>query len=146
MTKKLLLILTLVILLTGCKSKKFYLEDKYYGNSKYLEISEREYNKIKDTSFVLFTYNSYCQFSKPCDQVFEQVMKKNNISFLAMPYAEFKKTNLHDKVTYAPSIIIVQKGKIVAYLDSESNDDLKLYQDSDKFEKWLDKYIYLKKN
>lgn len=144
MLKKLYLVLT-ILLLVGCGSKKFYLEDKYYQDSKYIDISLNEYNKIKDTSYVLFTFNSYCQFSKPCDQVFKEVMEQYNISFLAMPYDRFKNTSLHDKVKYAPSIIIVKKGKIVAYLDAESNKDIDIYQDSKKFEKWLSKYIYLEK-
>ena len=144
MLKKLYLVLT-ILLLVGCGSKKFYLEDKYYQDSKYIDISLNEYSKIKDTSYVLFTFNSYCQFSKPCDQVFKEVMEQYNISFLAMPYDRFKNTSLHDKVKYAPSIIIVKKGKIVAYLDAESNKDIDIYQDSKKFEKWLSKYIYLKK-
>ncbi len=144
MLKKLYLVLT-ILLLVGCGSKKFYLEDKYYQDSKYIDISLNEYSKIKDTSYVLFTFNSYCQFSKPCDQVFKEVMEQYNISFLAMPYDRFKNTSLHDKVKYAPSIIIVKKGKIVAYLDAESNKDIDIYQDSKKFEKWLSKYIYLEK-
>ena len=144
MLKRISLIL-IILLLVGCTNNKFYLEDKYYQDGEYIDITIDEYNKIKDTSFVLFTYNSFCQFSKPCDEIFEEVMKKNNISFLSMPYSDFKKTNLHDKVSFAPSVIIVKKGKIIAYLDSESDSDLDLYQDSHKFEEWLSKYIYLEK-
>lgn len=144
MLKKISLIL-IILLLVGCTNNKFYLEDKYYQDGAYIDITIDEYNKIKDTSFVLFTYNSFCQFSKPCDEIFEEVMKKNNISFLSMPFSDFRKTNLHDKVSFAPSVIIVKKGKIIAYLDSESDSDLDLYQDSHKFEEWLSKYIYLEK-
>ena len=42
-----------------------YRIDEYYK-------LDNEYSKIKDTSYVLFTFNSYCQFSKPCDQVFNE--------------------------------------------------------------------------
>ena len=144
MIKKIGLIL-IILLVVGCTNKKFYLEDKYYSDGKYINISLTEYNKIKNTNYVLFTYNSYCQFSKPCDQVFETTMKKYHISFLSMPYETFKETNLHDKVKYAPSVIIVKKGKIIAYLDAEKDEDIEIYQDSQKFEKWLSKYIYLER-
>ena len=142
MIKKVVLVLLLVIL-TGCGNSKFNLEDKYYQKGEYIEIALNDYNKIKNESFILFTYNNYCQFAIPCDQVFLSVMEKNNISILKMPYDEFKKTNLHDKVKYAPSVIIVKKGKIIDYLDSESDSDIDLYQDQEKFENWLNKYINL---
>lgn len=144
MLKKLSLVL-IILLLVGCTSKKFYLEDKYYQDGNYIDITIDEYNKIKDTSFILFTYNSFCQFSVPCQDIFASVMEKYNISFLSMPYSEFKATKLHDKVKYAPSVILVKNGQIKAYLDSEKDSDIELYQDSAKFEEWLSKYIYLEK-
>ena len=145
MLKRISLLLFLIIIVTGCSSSKFYLEDKYYQNGEYIEINEKEFAKMENTSYVLFIYNSYCQFSVPCQDIFKSVMEKYNISFLAMPYAEFKNTSLHNKVKYAPSVIIVKDGNIKAYLDSEKDSDIDLYQDSQKFEKWLSKYIYLEK-
>lgn len=146
MIKRIVLILAIIVL-TGCfnQNSKFYLEDKYYQEGKYIEININDYKNIENEIFILFTYNSYCQFSVPCDQVFLTTMRKYNISFLSMPYDEFKKTNLHDTVKYAPSVIIVKNGKIVTYLDSESDLDIDLYQDDSKFENWLKKYIYLEK-
>ena len=145
MLKRISLFLILIILLTGCASKKFYLESKYYQGGEYIDVTYEEFAKIKDTSYVLFTYNSYCQFSIPCQDIFKSVMEKYDISFIAMPYKEFKNTYLHNEVKYAPSVIIVKDGKIKAYLDSEKDSDIALYQDSNKFEEWLRKYIYLEK-
>ena len=62
-----------------------------------------------------------------------------------MPFDEFKDTYLYDTVKYAPSVIIVHKGKVVAYLDAENDDDLKKYQDTLEFKDWLSNYIYLEK-
>ena len=61
-------------------------------------------------------------------------------------YKEFlfyKKTNYYKKVKYAPTIIIINKGKVVAYLDANSNSDLNKYQDIKEFEQWISNYIYL---
>ena len=52
-----------------------------------------------------------------------------------------KKTYLYKKVKYAPSVIIVKKQKIIAYLDAEKDEDMDKYQDEKEFEKWLKKYI-----
>ena len=72
-------------------------------------------------------------------------MKKYNINIYKMPYELMKKTFIYEKVKYAPSIIIIKKGEIIGYLDAEKDSDLEKYQNADKFEEWLSKYIYLEK-
>ncbi len=148
--KKLLVLLTILIVITGCKDSKkgkFYLDDKYYSNGSYIEITKDDLDNLQNekASYLLYTYNSYCTFKIPCDTIFEEVMKKYNIDVLSMPHELMKQTFIHDKVKYSPTIVIINKGEIVAYLDAELDSDLSKYQDSSSFENWLDKYIYLKK-
>ena len=147
--KKILILLTFLIIITGCKNtnKKIYLDDEYYDNGSYIEITKEKLDELQNnkSSYLVFTYNSYCTFKVPCDNIFEEVMKKYNISIYSMPYELMKQTFIHDKVTYAPSIIIINKGNIVTFLDPEKDDDLNKYQDANEFEKWLGKYIYLNK-
>ena len=83
--------------------------------------------------------------AKPCEEVFQKFMKKYKIDFLYMKFEEFRNTSFYKTVKYAPSIIVVKKGTIVAYLDAESDEDLNKYQNVDKFEKWLNNYIYFSK-
>lgn len=145
--KKLVLFLILLFIICGCdkdNSGKFYLSDKYYGDGEYIEVESSDIRKNND-SYVLFTYNNFCTLAVPCEDVFEKFMKENDISFLSMPFDEFKDTYLYDTVKYAPSVIIVHKGKVVAYLDAENDDDLKKYQDTLEFKDWLSTYIYLEK-
>ena len=58
---------------------------------------------------------------------------------------EYKKTSYFNEVRYAPSIIVISKGKVLAYLDANKDEDLNKYQDSDEFESWLSEHIYLEK-
>ena len=62
-------------------NKKIYLTKKYYDNKKqiFLQVDEQEIKKLKEETFLLYTYNSYCKFPVPCDSIFEQFMKDNNI-------------------------------------------------------------------
>lgn len=145
--KKLLVILTLLIVVTGCNNKKFYLDDSLYNNGSFIEINKEELDNLQKEkkSYLVFTYNSFCTFNVPCDNIFEEVMKKYNIDMYKMPYELMKKTFIYNKVKLAPSVIIIKQGEILAYLDSEKDSDLNKYQDAIEFEKWLDKYIYLKK-
>lgn len=147
--KKYLLIVILLLLLfivCGCdkdNSSKFYLSDKYYGVGEYIKVKSNSIKKNSSDSYVLFTYNNYCSLAVPCEDVFEDFMKDNGIDFLSIPFEDFKDTYLYDTVKYGPSVIIVNKGKIVAYLDANDDEDLEKYQDVSKFKDWINEYIYL---
>ena len=133
-------------LLTSCSgNKKIYLSNEFYSEGNFKEINNDSINQYNNKTYLLFTYNNYCSLPIPCDKIFLEVAKKNNISILSMPFSEFKKTVFYDTVKYAPSIIIVDEGKVIKYLDANKDEDLEKYQDVDKFEKWLNEYIYLKK-
>ena len=76
----------------------------------------------------------------------EKYAKNENIEILSMSIDEFKKTSYYKTVKYAPSVLIIEDGKIVTFLDAEKNSDIEKYQDIDKFTEWVSKYIYLTKN
>lgn len=146
MLKKILLFVVCMCLLTSCSgNKKIYLSNEFYGEGNFKEINNDSINQYNNKTYLLFTYNNYCSLPIPCDKIFLEVAKKNNISILSMPFSEFKKTVFYDTVKYAPSIIIVDKSKVIKYLDANKDEDLEKYQDVDKFEKWLNENIYLKK-
>lgn len=146
MLKKILLFVVCMCLLTSCSgNKKIYLSNEFYGEGNFKEINNDSINQYNNKTYLLFTYNNYCSLPIPCDKIFLEVAKKNNISILSMPFSEFKKTVFYDTVKYAPSIIIVDEGKVIKYLDANKDEDLEKYQDVDKFEKWLNENIYLKK-
>lgn len=147
MFKKVLLLITCIILLTGCSKtiEKFYLSDEFYNKGTFIKIKSDDLKNYKDKNYVIFTYNNFCSLSIPCDEIFQESMTNNKIDFLSISFEEFKKTELYKIVKYAPSIIVVKNNEIVAYLDAEKDSDLEKYQDVDKFTEWLSKYIYLKK-
>lgn len=143
--KKLIIILLPLLILTGCKKQeKINLNKKYYNEGKFITINSLE--NLEEETYILYTYNNYCSFEIPCDQIFKQYMEKYKIDFLQIPFKQFKETNLYKKVKYAPSIIIVKGGKIIDYLDANKNKDLKKYQDINEFEKWINKYIEVKES
>ncbi len=149
--KKIITILLMVILITGCVKKqsddkeRLYLSNKYYNKGDYISVKAEDLDNLKNDTYVLFTYNNYCSLPVPCDKVFEEFMDKYNIDFLSIPFSEFQKTTLYETVKFAPSIIIVQEGTIIDYLKADKDEDLDRYQDAKVFEEWLDNYIYFSK-
>lgn len=133
------------LFLTACtNSSKFSIEKEYYKESKFINVKSEDIEKLKENkkSFIVFTYNNYCILETPCDEVFKKVMDKYSLSFLYLPYEEMKSTFIYNEVKMAPSVILIKEGKIVAYLDAESDEDLPKYQDVDEFDKWLNSFIF----
>lgn len=141
--KKITIIIICLFLSACTNSSKFSIEKEYYKDSKYIDVNSEDIKELKENkkSFIVFTYNNYCMLEIPCDEIFKKVMNKYNISFLYLPYEEMKNTFIYNEVKLAPSVILIKEGKIVAYLDAESNEDLLKYQDTEEFEKWLTSYI-----
>lgn len=154
MFKKVILVF-LLILSTGCVfSKKtnqnddlnrLRLTEKYYNKGDFVKINKEEFTNHKNETYVLYVYNNYCSLAIPCEDIFKSFMEKYNIDFLSMPFEEFKEIDLYNSIKYAPSVIIVNNGNIVSYLDANASSDLEKYQDSLAFEKWMNDYIYFSK-
>lgn len=140
-----IVIIGLVFIITKMNKKydAFYLDNNYYGEGKFIESDYLSINKLlgDKKTFVLFTYNNYCNLPVSCENIFQQVIENLNISIIHITFEEFKKTSLYSTVKYAPSVIIIKEGKIVDYLKADDDKDLKKYQDVNAFEKWLRKYI-----
>lgn len=148
MKKKLLLIIALMLLLVGCGSKeKFYLEDSYYGDNKLVEINNSELIKLEEDKkdFVLFVYLPGCSSCAEFKTVLEDFLKDNNISINTISILENKDTAVEDKVKFAPSFLIYKDGKVVDFLDSNSNEDMPYFKDANNFKNWLEKYVFLSK-
>ena len=120
-------------------SKEYYKEEK----GSLVEITKEELPKKKN--YILFTYNSYCSFPIPCDEVFKEFAEKEKIDIIAIPFAEFKETKLYPNVKYAPSVMVIENDKIIAYLDANSDQDKDKYQDVEEFTNWIKQYVKLEK-
>ena len=134
--KKIVVIVLSVFLLTGCFSnktnqddgtKRIYLTSSYYNKGEFIKVDDL--TTLESDTYVLFTYNNFCNLAVSCDKIFESFMKKYNIDFISISFDKFKSTYLYETVKYAPSIIIVKDKEIVSYLDANSDEDLDKYQD-----------------
>lgn len=125
----------------------FYLDNEYYNQGNFIDISANDLDKmLKDKkTFLLYSYNNYCSLPIPCENIFEEIMKKYKFDVLQITFEDFKKTTLYDSVKLAPTLIIIKNGTIVDYLKADKDEDLSKYQEKTNFENWLKEYIILKK-
>lgn len=147
--KRIILLVLVILSMTGCtkENSKFYLNDEYYNAGKLVDIDSKELtNMLKSNdSFILFTYNPYCNFKVSCENVVENFSKNNNITIFKIPFEEFKNTKLYNTVKYAPSIILINKGKIETYLDPNKDEDSIKYQEEKALKDYIEMYIDIKK-
>jgi thiol-disulfide isomerase/thioredoxin len=60
-----------------------------------------------------------------------------------MAYASMSETSLKDEIKHYPSFVIIKDGKVVDYLDAESDKHTKYYKSAHDFAEWIKKYIKL---
>lgn len=147
--KKIILLVLVILSMTGCikENNKFHLNDEYYNDGKLVDIDNKELtNMLKSNdSFILFTYNPYCNFKVSCENVVENFSKNNNITIFKIPFEEFKNTKLYNTIKYAPSIILINNGKIENYLDPNKDEDSIKYQEEKALKDYIEMYIDTKK-
>ena len=95
--KKIVVIVLSVFLLTGCFNNKtnqddgierIYLTSSYYNKGEFIKVDDL--TGIDDDTYVLFTYNNFCNLAVSCDKIFESFMKKYSIDFISIPFDKFK--------------------------------------------------------
>ena len=147
--KRIILLVLVILSMTGCtkENSKFYLNDEYYNAGKLVDIDSKELTNIlkSNDSFILFTFNPYCNFKVSCENVVENFSKNNNITVFKIPFEEFKSTKLYNTIKYAPSIILINKGKIETYLDPNKDEDSIKYQEEKALKDYIEMYIDTKK-
>lgn len=145
MKKLVLLLITACLLITGCKKEesKFSFDEKYYHKSEFIELEKENLNKlIKDKeSFGIFIYQPLCSNSYEFNKVLTEFSKKYQISFYKMSYSNMKETNLGDSIKYYPSLVIFKDGKMIDFLDANSNEDTDYYKTLRGLKKWFSKYV-----
>ena len=144
---KKIVILIAIFLLVGCTKKidKFYLNNEYYNKGDYISLDSVKLEEIRNNSMIIYTYNNFCNLPIHCETIFKEFMQDKKIDFISIPFDEFKKTSFYQDVSFAPSVIIVNNGKIIDYLKADSDDDYDKYQKVEEFNNWISKYIYLEK-
>ena len=147
--KKIISLLLFCIIFAGCTKKEattFYLEDKYYNTVSYITSNSEEVNELIEnkSSFVLFVYQDLCVNSYNFEKVLNEFVNENQIGIVKIAYSDIKNTLLADTIKYYPSFVIFKEGKIVDYLDANSDEDTKYFKNIDDFSDWFKSYIKIK--
>jgi len=124
----------------------FYLEEKYYGNSVFNEIESNDLSKLINDkeSFAIFIHQPFCSTSYEFNKILTKFAEENKISFYKMSFDEMKKTVMYENIKYYPSFAIYNNGKLIDFLEADSDEDLIRYKDMEEFKNWFNSYIQMK--
>ncbi len=123
---------------------KVKLDAEYYADgAEFMELTAGEYEGLTEVkkSFVVMVDQSGCTTADRLREYVTRYMIETGISVYRMMFAEVKESSLHEKVKYYPSIAVVSKGKVVAYLRADSDEDAGEYNNYDEFKDWMSRYL-----
>lgn len=155
MKKKVLVITTIIVVIivvavTGIcifnKKNKFYLNDKYYANPIAIENDLDDVEKLikNKESFLLFIYQPLCTTSYGLSQILNKYSREKGITYYTIAYSKIKDSDTFNYIKYYPSFVIFHKGKMVDFLDAESDEDTEKFKDEKVFSEWLESYVKIK--
>ena len=124
---------------------KFRLSDEYYKGGELKSVDSSAFAKLisDKKSFIVMAHMATCPVKMPLTNTTKEFAKQHNITILDLNSDEFKKTELAKSVKYLPSAAIYRDGKLVAYLDAESDTDMQYYQSADDFKNWVTRWVNL---
>lgn len=153
---RILFLLLALTLLVACKKEEpkpepekiepFELKDEFYEESKITDINLEELNKLIEDkeSFIMYVYLPGCSSCAAFKEVLTEYQQENIISFYSTQIKFAKETVIGEKIKYAPSFVVFKEGKLVGYLDAESDEDKPYYESASAFGQWLGRYIAFK--
>ena len=138
--------------MTSCSNniEPFELEDEYYLQGEVIPLENYSaYKELIDNekSFALYIYSTGCSSCYAFYDILLECIQENEFSVYALEYA-FLKDNDKDiikKIKYTPSLALYNKGKLMTYLDANSNEDIPAYTSADSLYEWISDYIIFKK-
>ena len=128
------------------KIDSFDLKEEYYTEARLDEVELDGLKKLIDDkeSFGVFVYLPGCTSCAAFSVVLDDFLKDNQVVFYKTQIKYAKETEIGSKIKYAPSFVVFKEGKVVSYLDAESDKDKPVYETKENFKEWLTKYINLK--
>lgn len=125
------------------------LDPEYYTSDTSLEntdgdflalLTATDYQSLIDQqkSFLIFIDQTNCNNADRMRTYVQDYATESGIKPYRMMFSELKNTNLKGQVKYYPSVVVISRGRPVAWLDADSDADAPAYNDYTAFKTWLD--------
>ena len=126
------------------------LDAEYYCEGtceeEFTELSKEDYEDLikKKKSFVIFVDQSGCDGADRLRKFSSDYFSESGVKIYKMMFADLKETTLHEKVKYYPSLVVIRKGNVRAFLRADSDEDADAFNQYGSFIDWVNKHVFLK--
>ena len=125
---------------------KIKLTDDFLCKEEYCNfynIEPEEYNEMvaKKESFVIFIDQGGCRTASTLREIVSEYMDEYKVIFAKMSFSDMKETSLSENIKFYPSVAIINKGELVAFLHADSDEDVDYFSDSVAFFSWISQYL-----
>ncbi len=111
------------------------------GNFINVDSTSYENLILNKQSFIVVVDQKACVTGVRLRGFIDDYVGESGLKAYRIMFEDMKQTSLYDKITYYPSVAVIDKGKMVAWLDAESNEDKPMFNEFESFNAWLNKYI-----
>ena len=121
----------------------FRLDEEYYATSESIDIDKDEYEKLiaKEKSFVVMIDKPGCITTSEMRSAMANFSDEYQFKYYRMMWEEVKESSLHEYVKFTPSIAVIHNGKVIDWLDADSDEDAEYYDSAESLQRWLKEYI-----
>lgn len=121
--------------------QEYYCDAKCVLELKDIDIDEYEKMISEKRSFVVFVDQGGCDAADRLREYADRYSNGERFTIFRAMFSDVKGSSLGEKVKYYPSMVIISKGKVLAWLRADSNDDAPAYNNYEDFENWMRKYL-----
>lgn len=138
-----ILVAFVIIMLT--RSHKFALSSEYYGTAEVQDTNTDELQSFIDgqKSFGLFISQPACQASADLEKNLDVFLEAYPLKFYEISFSTIKDGDIVPDLKFYPSFAIFYNGRVVDFLEADSDEDAAAYTSVDGFEDWFSGYVEL---
>ena len=105
-----------------------------------VDLTAEEYERLVEEkkSFVVVIDQGGCVTAERLKEYAKEFGQERGVKIYRMMFSEMKETTLYDSIKYYPSVAVVAKGRVRAYLKADSDEDAPKYNNYEDFKRWLE--------
>lgn len=122
--------------------KEYYCsQPKCYFELKDITIDEYEQMAKDGKSFVVMVDQGGCTTADRVREYAKQYSNDRKFEIFRLMFSDIRESSVGEKIKYYPSVAAVSKGRIVAWLRADSNEDAPAYNNYDDFAAWMNERV-----
>ena len=123
---------------------KVVLDTEYDGEFQdFMPLSISEYDDLikEGKSFVVFVDQEGCTTADRLRGYVIDYAKEKGLKVYRIIFSEVRESSMHEFVKFYPSVVLISRGKPVAWLRADADEDADAYNDYDSFRGWIGRYL-----